>query len=71
MPTTKEAVEEFAKVAPSAAKFVGKYGAEIITDKEQRLGDVPVGSTVFSNISGGNLKVEIHRRDYVDLLHLE
>lgn len=42
MPTTKEAVEEFAKVAPSAAKFVGKYGAEIITDKEQRLGDSKV-----------------------------
>lgn len=39
MPTTQEAVEEFAKVAPSAAKFVGKNGAEIITDKEQCLGD--------------------------------
>lgn len=71
MPTTKEAVEEFAKVAPSAAKFVGKYGAEIITDKEQRLGDVPVGSTVYSNISGGNLKVVKHRRDYVVVLHLD
>lgn len=71
MPTTQEAVEEFAKVAPSAAKFVGKYGAEIITDKEQRLGDVPVGSTVYSNISGGNLKVVKHRRDYVVVLHLD
>jgi hypothetical protein len=71
MPTTQEAVEEFAKVAPSAAKFVGKNGAEIITDKEQRLGDVPVGSTVYSNISGGNLKVVKHRRDYVVVLHLD
>lgn len=71
MPTTKEAVEEFAKVAPSAAKFVGKNGAEIITDKEQCLGDVPIGSTVYSNISGGNLKVVKHRRDYVVVLHLD
>lgn len=71
MPTTQEAVEEFAKVAPSAAKFVGKNGAEIITDKEQCLGDIPVGSTVYSNISGGNLKVVKHHRNYVVVLHLD
>jgi kynurenine formamidase len=32
MPTTQEAIAEFAKTAPLAAKLVGKYGAEIITE---------------------------------------
>ena len=51
MPTMQEAVAESAKVAPLAAKLVGKYGVEIITDKEECLGDVPTGSVVYSNFN--------------------
>lgn len=71
MPTTQEAVAEFAKVAPETAKQVGKYGAEIITDNEERLGDVPVGSVVYSNVSQRTYTVVKHCANYTEVMCLE
>lgn len=71
MPTTQEAVAEFAKTAPLAAKLVGKYGAEIITDKEERLGDVPVGSIVYSNINRRTYKIVKRCKNYTEVFCVE
>ena len=71
MPTTQEAIAEFAKTAPLAAKSVGKYGAEIITDKEERLGDVPVGSIVYSNINRRTYKIVKRCKNYTEVFCVE
>lgn len=70
MPTTQEAIAEFAKTAPLAAKSVGKYGAEIITDKEERLGDVPVGSTVYSHVNKRTYKVVEQTKTHTRVIYL-
>ena len=71
MPTMQEAVAESAKVAPLAAKLVGKYGVEIITDKEECLGDVPTGSVVYSNFNRRTYKVVKHCKNYTEVSYAE
>lgn len=71
MPTIQEAVEAFAKIAPAAAKVVHKQATELITDAEQPLGDVPVGSVVYSNISQRTYQVVNHRKNYTSALYLD
>lgn len=69
-PALDEALDTFRTNFPSAGKLAVAIGVTLITDNEQPLGEVAVGSRVYSNINRREYRVLEQSQNSVRLKHL-
>lgn len=69
-PALDEALDAFRADFPSAGKSAVAIGVTLITDHEQPLGEVAVGSRVYSNINNREYRVLEQSQNSVRLMHL-